>query len=662
MHQYDSNISSRHHDEARSTYRLTGCIELIKQWDGLGGYVGLGKILDPSWIDSSVLRRWKSTCDKLHGLTCRSRFSPHQQSFPDRPTWLIDVWLQCLSHAPADADYVALSYVWGSKNSTTTSRANLEQLQCTNSLSKENEQFILPRTIRDAMVLTNTLGERYLWVDSLCIIQNDEKLRGEELEKMASIYANASVTIVAAQGTHADFGLRGLKSCQPRTLVQDITKINRDSRILKLNYDVLFQAESARWECDHGVWHEDREDVDTQRVNISHDPLLVSRMIFTGSIPQINLLLPILDNYMRRDLTYPEDRLRAFAGILKALEPKFHGGFVCGLPVLWLDTALLWQPYSVDYPRENDQSFGKLQPEIPSWSWASFSGTLDGISRSYYVEYMQRYGYTGLQSLRRESRFGVQTYPTIKWAVREHVGSAATVLQNTWFEYKRQAEEENELPPGWTKHDASASEYEPSWLVKNIYYTHDSDSYGRYSYPVPCRDDNTPMSPKGTLLSCHTKRGWLQLAEPLHVNIERKNLLPAYRATWIIMRTMDGTWAGALKYGELELGTDSISHTARDGSHDPIINHSIEAKTIELVAISRGCTVQSIPNPEVWQYACSELHHEEAPDFHEEKPYEFYNCLWIEWKEGIAYRKALGRVEKSIWEGLDLEEIDLILG
>jgi hypothetical protein len=42
--------------------------------------------------------------------------------------------------------------------------------------------------------------------------------------------------------------------------------------------------------------------------------------------------------------------------------------------------------------------------------------------------------------------------------------------------------------------------------------------------------------------------------------------------------------------------------------------------------------------------------------------YEWYNVLWIEWKDGIAYRKGLGRVSKEAWESMDLEAVDVLLG
>ncbi|PQE15015.1 heterokaryon incompatibility protein [Rutstroemia sp. NJR-2017a BVV2] len=653
------------------------------------GYLGLGKILNPLWIDSSVLRRWKNTCDKRHGLACRSRFSSHHQSFPDRPKLLIDVWLQCLSYAPTDADYVALSYVWGSTNSTKTLKTNLEQFQRANSLAGENEHVRLPRTIRDAMVLTDILGERYLWVDSLCIVQDDEKSQSEELDKMASIYASASVTIVAAQGTHADFGLRGLQSCQARTLTQNITKINRDNSILKVP-DVLeklgshsawmkrgwtfqehifshrlliFNNESVYWECDHGVWYENIEDMDINRLNKSRSTPLDIKSMFTDPLPSISRFFAIVDEYMNRNLTYPEDKLRAFAGISRALESTFDGGFVCGLPVLWLDIALLWQPKTDDRLCHHRQGVGRLCPDIPSWSWANGIGRLDSITRRYYIDYIHQYD--ALRFLKTHSGFGVQIIPIVKWVIRENVESSPTMLQNTWFQYKRQAEEENRLPPGWEKHDGPASIEKQSQLDSNIYYTYGSDPHIPYCYPVPQRDSNVPRPPKWTLLSCHTKRAWLRVAEMAHFNVERTRNSLAYQVTWTVVRTADGVWAGALRYDHHGQEIGSVAgrtRNAKEAFDEPDVNNSIDTKMVELVAISRGCTVRRLRKPEKWQYVCPELDHDEAPNFDDEKPYEFYNCLWIGWKDGIAYRKALGRVEKSVWEALELEEIELILG
>jgi hypothetical protein len=70
----------------------------------------------------------------------------------------------------------------------------------------------IPITILNAIHFVRFLGERYLWVDSLCIVQDDDEDRKpEQLNSMAAIYANGSLNIVAADGSNAAYGLRGVR-------------------------------------------------------------------------------------------------------------------------------------------------------------------------------------------------------------------------------------------------------------------------------------------------------------------------------------------------------------------------------------------------------------------------------------------------------------------
>ena len=59
----------------------------------------------------------------------------------------------------------------------------------------------LPRTIRDAITFTEYVGEQYLWVDALCIVQDEDEEKRDHFRHMGSIYANAYFTLVAAEGT-----------------------------------------------------------------------------------------------------------------------------------------------------------------------------------------------------------------------------------------------------------------------------------------------------------------------------------------------------------------------------------------------------------------------------------------------------------------------------
>lgn len=121
-----------------------------------------------------------------------------------------------------NASYVALSYVWGRAGAVKAFRSNLDQLQMPGAFrSSPNNLVTLPKTICHAVHLTRLLGVRYLWVDSLCILQDDEESQNDHLNRMASIYAYADVVIVSIDGEDSEHGLHGLEnapSAEPRHL------------------------------------------------------------------------------------------------------------------------------------------------------------------------------------------------------------------------------------------------------------------------------------------------------------------------------------------------------------------------------------------------------------------------------------------------------------
>ncbi|KAK0638589.1 hypothetical protein B0T16DRAFT_336743 [Cercophora newfieldiana] len=70
----------------------------------------------------------------------------------------------------------------------------------------------LPVTIRDAITLTQKLGMRYLWVGSICVLQNDDEDRERGVGAMDHIYERAWLTVIAACGHDANAGLPGVQS------------------------------------------------------------------------------------------------------------------------------------------------------------------------------------------------------------------------------------------------------------------------------------------------------------------------------------------------------------------------------------------------------------------------------------------------------------------
>jgi hypothetical protein len=101
--------------------------------------------------------------------------------------------------------YAALSYTWGQQNSFITTTATLGERLKGFPLNK------LPRTLRDAVQMTRTLGFQYLWVDALYILQGSYPEAQDDWKYesgcMDAVYTNATFTIVAAGATHANSGL-----------------------------------------------------------------------------------------------------------------------------------------------------------------------------------------------------------------------------------------------------------------------------------------------------------------------------------------------------------------------------------------------------------------------------------------------------------------------
>ncbi len=82
--------------------------------------------------------------------------------------------------------------------------------------------------LSDAIKFTEMIGERYLWVDRLCIVQDDFEAKHAQIHNMGPIYANAYFTKVAALGTSADYGLRGIRGISPAKIK------HREGSILKI--------------------------------------------------------------------------------------------------------------------------------------------------------------------------------------------------------------------------------------------------------------------------------------------------------------------------------------------------------------------------------------------------------------------------------------------
>ena len=161
--------------------------------------------LRPLTANPDLFLKWKETCRLMHETRCIN---------PSPSTILtnlrsVDVKRRCIVDGQLGDKYVALSYLWGQSPSREDHLCNatISSFYQPSSLRKG----CLPATMEDAITLTMALREDNLWIDRLCIKQDDVDDKARFVPRMHEIYGSAELTIIAAAGVDADAGLPGIR-------------------------------------------------------------------------------------------------------------------------------------------------------------------------------------------------------------------------------------------------------------------------------------------------------------------------------------------------------------------------------------------------------------------------------------------------------------------
>lgn len=343
----------------------------------------LGKTVKPA-ADLSFL------LDKLHECETSHPGCHDTEIFPVsimKQLYFVDVIELRLVLAPFVKDsFAVLSYTWGGDIKMKTTRKLLKQY--TSALPSP-----LPKTYRDAIFSTKRAGIRYLWVDALCIIQDDADDKGEKIHQMDLIYALAKFTLVTATGSNAESGLglenrqliptlilpSGLRLAQRnpaddwRTSVW-FTRAWTFQEYLFSRRLLIFTPTSVHYRCILGGHIEDgeaidvakREDFRNEEIQKKHDgwPNMVR-------------------NYTDRKITFPSDLLAAITGVANITERLYTGqkivkGLITDPKVL--SVQILWQ--SINAP-STVSAVNIASLKLPSWSWARFIGPIACLTSHY---------------------------------------------------------------------------------------------------------------------------------------------------------------------------------------------------------------------------------------------------------------------------------------
>ncbi|KAF2968414.1 hypothetical protein GQX73_g5177 [Xylaria multiplex] len=360
--------------------------------------------------------RWIQECTQTHAL-CNN---PQPTPLPNR---VVDVgdsdcdYIKLYETQNEPAKYICLSHCWGPMQLIKTTAATLQQ-------HKEGIAWAdLSTTFQHAITFTRKLGIQYIWIDSLCIIQDSEDDWRAECSRMATIYENAHITLAATKSGSGAEGCFSIASpeCRAHGLRCDDDEgvphsiyvrrnLHDDYNIGPGNHPLLrrgwvfqerllshrvlhFGAQELYWECLETAACEcsyisGSKEEESQRLSSISAYLLrhmlgkISHAIkLSSESPRIlkNRWQEIVEEYSYLDLTFEKDIFPALSGVVKQMQRVRDARYIAGL---WEDNLiddLLWRTFALSAERPAEW-------RAPTWSWASINGRIRYNSSSDEVK------------------------------------------------------------------------------------------------------------------------------------------------------------------------------------------------------------------------------------------------------------------------------------
>jgi len=295
--------------------------------------------------------------------------------------------------------YACLSHCWGSPASDVirTTKATLERRRTGIDVSD------LPKTFQDAIRLAYRLRIPYLWIDSLCIVQDDDEDWRLEASRMCAVYQNSYLTIAATRASNGTHGLytdvspefHGYKVATIDGQAVYIRRAHNNSAFTHFvaardadNFPLLgrgwvfqermlsprflhFGHSELTWECSSLFWCQCGDNFATPRGPSQgrrfHSASAAASLDSDGAV---EVWQSIVMEYSRLALSFPTDRFPALSGLARQWQAIRGCDYLAGLWRSSLVRDLQWKVES---------GHQKPKPEAwraPSWSWASVDSTI----------------------------------------------------------------------------------------------------------------------------------------------------------------------------------------------------------------------------------------------------------------------------------------------
>jgi hypothetical protein len=292
--------------------------------------------------------------------------------------------------------YVSLSHCWGKAPPCRTTQATLASHLAGIAIKQ------LPQTFQDAIFVCKELGFRYLWIDSLCIVQDDQLDWEVESARMADVYHGAELVLATSSAKDMVSGF--LKKREKLVNGQVSAQISPEGRTSVLAYRTMvhksgiwpgedplngrawafqekylarrflsFSSKELSWECQTASDCECGEQM--RETQAGPGCLYTSKLIHPNLMrlerPDIydywNSF--IVHQYTTRDLTRDSDKLIALSGVAALFQKNLPDRYIAGLWESDIVRGIAWHATSRD-----------RQPAInlvlPSWSWASVGSSV----------------------------------------------------------------------------------------------------------------------------------------------------------------------------------------------------------------------------------------------------------------------------------------------
>ena len=362
----------------------------------------------PATADNlTLIRSWIDACTH-HGCCQWTRLNaplPKRVLDISRPDDLIMLY----ESKGETASYAALSYCWGNGLPLRTLTANISQHMQGIPL----ETF--PKTMRDIIPLARHLAFRYIWIDALCIIQDDAADWQEQATAMTAIFQGCSLNIAVSDAPSCDSG--ATRTLQQNSILLGTASIEGSAAgkmevviVCEPTFDGAYSPDDAilstrgwvfqetlvsaatlyichrglYWECRYRSRRQGRDkDLITPIGYRSGKEIWASNVGLFSSITPGGKLRPVpvttlwalylwVAQFSERRLTLPKDKLPAISGLVSRTVAATGATYVAGLWKQDILLGLTWHIYS-------DPAAKRYYYGAPSWSWASVDGRVEWV-------------------------------------------------------------------------------------------------------------------------------------------------------------------------------------------------------------------------------------------------------------------------------------------